>query len=210
MSEQNNQNNSGAGASRTPPRHRQDNRNRQRNPHHRNNRGPQNNSQRPVGSNRGHDPHRRTPHSHQNSNSGATSLDHLLLQYDKLLDQHIDARKKYYEFYYRADRNRLLKLEEQFYISVQRLKKFERELRPWQLEQLKKHRTEIYPPDNTFSQHHKEEPLDAQNNDSKVQLPLGVNFHLTSIQHSRLSYKEDTEQSMGSMEDYIKYKAQLK
>ena len=82
--------------------------------------------------------------------------------------------------------------------------KFERELRPWQLEQLKKQRTEIYPQDTTYSSLHPDEEKD-KNTSSTDKAPV-IHYHLTPSQLSRPSYREDTELTVGTMEDYLKYK----
>lgn len=138
----------------------------------------------------------------------SNSLDQLLQQYDRLLDQHIEARKKFYELYYRCDENRLYKLEDQFYLTAQRIIKFERDLRPWQLDLLKKHRTEIYPLDVVYSSQHP----DAEKFDKTkvVDVPNPNKFHISPVQLSRVSYKEDKETSEGSMEDYLQYKSMQK
>jgi hypothetical protein len=157
-----------------------------------------------------HRPHHHRSHHSQHRNHqgghqhGGGGIEQILIQYDKLVDQHIEARRKFHELYYRCDNNRLNKLEDQFYLTAQRILKFERELRPWQLEQLKKQRTEIYPLDTAYSSAHPE----AEKNELSTDKPVVIHYHLTPDQLSRPSYKEDTEMSMGSMDDYLKYKNQ--
>lgn len=34
--------------------------------------------------------------------SGSGGIDQMLMQYDRLLEQHIEARRKYHELYYRC------------------------------------------------------------------------------------------------------------
>lgn len=150
--------------------------------------------------------HQRPRPQHQGHSHG-NQLDALLIQYDKLMDQYLDSRKKYFEMYARADRNKLFKLEDNYLGSIARLKKFERELRPWQLEHLKKHRLNLYPLDTIFSEGHKEELEEQKGNSVELSpIGLGVNFHLTLQQQDRQQYKEDTEQTTGTMEDYLAYK----
>ncbi len=154
---------------------------------------------------RHHNPQRNNqPQQNQNANS----LDQLLLQYDRLVDQHIEARKKLHELYYRCDDNRLYKLEDNFFHSAQKIQKFERELRPWQLDLLKKHRTEIYPLDAVYSTAHPEaEKFDKE---TAPTLPAPNLFHISPVQQSRPSYKGDTEISDGSYDDYLQYKSEFK
>ena len=139
---------------------------------------------------------------HQQPQGGG--IDQVLMQYDRLMEQHIEARRKYHELYYRCDDNRLNKLEDQFFITAQRLIRFERELRPWQVEQLRKQRTEIYPLDTTYSSLYPEaekiEPAAVQSQPVVVQ-------HISPVQKARPSYRDDREVSEGTVEDYLQYKA---
>ena len=137
--------------------------------------------------------------------SGSGGIDQMLMQYDRLLEQHIEARRKYHELYYRCDNNRLNKLEDQFYLTAQRLIRFERELKPWQVEQLRKLRTEIYPLDITYSTLYPE----AEKIEPAIATQPVVIQHISQIQQSRPSYKEDKEASEGTMDDYLQYKSNI-
>lgn len=151
-------------------------------------------------------PRPRNQNNNQN-NQNANSTDQLLQQYDRLVDQHIDARRKFHELFYRCDDNRLYKLEDQFYGSAQRIIKFERELRPWQLDILRKHRTEIYPPDLVYSTAHPE--AEIVDKATVATAPPANLFHISAVQLNRPSYKDDAEISEGTLEDYLQYKSQL-
>ena len=43
----------------------------------------------------------------------------------ELLDQHLRARKKYFEFYHRAKPQQLEKIEKHFYKTIQNLREYE-------------------------------------------------------------------------------------
>lgn len=173
------------------PQHPQQQRNNNNRPH--NNRRPHPNQQ------------NQQNHSNQHGGGGAGGIDQVLMQYDRLVEQHIEARRKYHELYYRCDNNRLNKLENQFFITAQRIVRFERELRPWQVEQLRKQRTEIYPLDTTYSSLYPEaEKLEPSN---QPQQNVVVVQHISPVQKARPSYKDDKEISEGTLEDYLQYKS---
>lgn len=159
------------------------------------------------GHQQGHHQGQRSQGSQQQGNAN-NGLDQLLLQYDRLVDQHIEARKKLHELYYRCDNNRLYKLEDQFFLTAQKILKFQRELRPWQLDLLKKHRTEIYPLDTAYSSAHPE--AEKFDNTTASTVTSSNLYHISPVQLNRPSYKDDSEISEGTIEDYLQYKSMLK
>lgn len=127
--------------------------------------------------------------------------DQLLQEYDAVMAKHLEARRKYFELYFRADYNRLAQLEDQFYQTGLEVRNFERQLKPWQLQELQRKKTEFFPLDDEYSKNHPE---------GEVDLPVSAfpttNFHLVPTQLERPKYKEDTEEGEGTYEDYIAYK----
>ena len=174
----------------------------------------QNRSQPPRGPNNSNNQSRRPHHAknqrrnHPNQNTKnrqphpVNNIDQLLMQFDRLVEQHIEARKKFFEFYYRVDYNRRDKLEDQFYFTGQNILRFQRELPHWQLKELQKHRTDIYSIDNIYSSSHPEGenlPMNPAVNEA--------HYHLSPKQLKRESYRADQEISVGTYEDYLSYKA---
>jgi len=151
----------------------------------------------------------RGPHPNQRNDRGGggqqrnfNSLDEMLSAYDRLVELHLEARKKYFELFFRVDYNRRDKLEDQFHFTANQLIKFQKDLKPWQLEELEWHRTEIYYPDRIYSTAHPE----GEGNIPQVQF-VDTNFHVNATQRTRPSYREDAQESVGTFEDYVSYKA---
>jgi hypothetical protein len=106
-----------------------------------------------------------------------------------------------------VDDRQLRRLEKNFYDSIEHLRRFEANLEPWQREALEKRKTERYTIDATYSNNRGWDPLAPQ--------PVEVapedieDPHFKDTQKEAFEeYKEDTEESMGSYEDYLKYKGQ--
>lgn len=124
----------------------------------------------------------------------------ILQKYDNLLEQHIVARRKYYEMHGRAQGRQLEKIENNFIRTMEQMKKFESGLKDWQLEVLKE-KIDRYPEDRQFSKTHDLEPKGED-------VPFAGDFedpHLLPTQ-KECDYSDDTEESMGTMEDYQNYK----
>lgn len=128
----------------------------------------------------------------------------VLVKYDNLLEQHLINRRKYYEYFNRVDDRQLMKLEKNFFDSIEHLRRFESSLEPWQREALERRKTERYKLDNTYSSNHSLDPLQQ-----KVELPQEEmeDPHFKDSQKEAFEeYKNDTEESEGSFEDYLKLK----
>jgi hypothetical protein len=124
-------------------------------------------------------------------------------KYENLLDQHLINRRKYFEYYDRVDYNQLRKLEDNFYNSIEHLRRFESNLEDWQKDYLKK-KTDRYVPDRTYSLNHELDPAayPVEISDEQIEDP-----HFTDAQKEAFElYKEDTEESVGTYEDYLKLK----
>lgn len=144
----------------------------------------------------------------RNSGSGRVlTTNQVLVKYDNLLEQHLITRKKYYEYYNRVDERQLMRLEKNFYDSIEHLRRFESGLEPWQREALEKRKTERYKPDLTYSNNREWDPeeirlagFDPDENEDP---------HFKESQKEAVEeYKEDTEESSGTYEDYLKIKGQ--
>ncbi len=125
-------------------------------------------------------------------------------KYENLLDQHLVNRKKYFEYYDRVDYNQFRKLEDNFYSSIEHLRRFEANLEDWQKEYLQK-KTERYQPDRTYSLNHELDPAayPVEVTEEEIEDP-----HFTESQKEAfVLYKEDTEESVGTFEDYLKLKS---
>ncbi len=128
----------------------------------------------------------------------------VLVKYDNLLEQHVITRKKYYEYFNRVDERQLYKLEKNFFDSIEHLRRFEAGLEPWQLEALEKRKTERYRLDLTYSGNH---DLDPQGGKIEVAPEEVEDPHFKDTQkEAYVEYREDTEESEGSYEDYLKLK----
>lgn len=122
-------------------------------------------------------------------------------KYDTLNDQRIATRKKYFENYYRVDDYRLKKLEQQFYNAIENLRRFEKSLKPWQYEILRK-KIPRYKMDLAYSENHQLPATPEPVTNVVIEDP-----HISLAQKNRPSYKDDTEESVGTMEDFQKLKA---
>lgn len=128
----------------------------------------------------------------------------VLVKYDNLLEQHLIMRRKYYDYFNRVDERQLKKLEKNFFASIEHLRRFEANLEPWQREALEKRRTERYNLDLTYSTNHELDPAagNVEISEEEIEDP-----HFKESQQEAFElYKEDTEESEGSYEDYLKLK----
>src|SRR5690606_36048625 len=120
--------------------------------------------------------------------------------YDNLMDQHIIARRKFYEMHGRLEGRQLQKVEQNFTRTLVEMRNFEASLKDWQQDVLE-NKVNSYPLDLHFSTTHSLPPVEEK-------VPFVGDFedpHLlpTQVNHQ---WQEDKEESSGSMEDYYKYK----
>lgn len=144
--------------------------------------------------------------SRNRSRSGRVlTTNQVLVKYDNLLEQHLITRRKYYEYFNRVDERQLYKLEKNFYDSIEHLRRFEANLEPWQREALEKRKTERYRLDLTYSNNREWNPEEI----AKANFDPDENEdpHFKESQKEAFEeYKEDTEESEGTYEDYLKLK----
>lgn len=150
-------------------------------------------------------------HSSSSRNRGRSSrvltTNQVLVKYDNLLEQHLITRRKYYEYFNRVDDRQLYKLEKNFYDSIEHLRRFEANLEPWQREALEKRKTERYKLDLTYSNNRGWNPEEVAQADFQPDENEDPHFK-DSQKEAFEEYKEDTEESVGTFEDYLKLKGQ--
>lgn len=169
----------------------------------------QNQSQRPQG-NSAEGRNRNQPSSgakNRNRHGRPLTTNQVLVKYDNLLEQHLITRRKYYEYFNRVDERQLRRLEKNFYDSIEHLRRFEFNLEPWQREALENRKTERYRIDATYSLNRGLDPLALQPIEVAADEIEDPHFK-DSQKEAFVEYKEDDEESMGSYEDYLKYKGQ--
>ncbi len=116
-----------------------------------------------------------------------------------LLEEHLQARKKYFDFFHRADSRQLLKLKNNFYRSLEKLRQFEASLGP----ELKKHfvsKLDGFKHDTVYSERRKGTATETLPSAQGV-----ANPHFLPSQ-MRDSEAIDTQESTGTLEDYLNYK----
>jgi hypothetical protein len=129
----------------------------------------------------------------------------VLVKYDNLLEQHLITRRKYYEYYNRVDERNLYRLEKNFFDSIEHLRRFEAGLEGWQREALEKRKTERYRIDSTYSDNRGLDPLAEQPIEVAPEEIEDPHFKDTQ-KEAYVEYQDDTEESEGSFEDYLKLK----
>ena len=138
-------------------------------------------------------------------NGRVLTSNQVLVKYDNLLEQHLITRRKYYEYFNRVDERMLYKLEKNFFDSIEHLRAFEARLEPWQREALEKRKTERYRIDATYSENRGWDPLEKPVVEVAPEDIEDPNFK-DSQKEAFAEYAEDTEESEGSYEDYLKLK----
>lgn len=138
----------------------------------------------------------------QNKNRRPKSLTpaRITQKYDNLLEQHIVARRKYFEMHGRAQGRQLEKIENNYQKTLDSLRRFESGLKDWQIEVLKD-KIDAYPADRQYSVSRELEPKGED-------VPFSGEFddpHLLPTQ-IEADFSGDTEESIGTMEDYKAYK----
>jgi hypothetical protein len=129
----------------------------------------------------------------------------VLVKYDNLLEQHLITRRKYYEYFNRVDDRQLRRLEKNFFDSIEHLRRFEANLEPWQREALEKRKTERYKLDLTYSSNRGWNPEEIAKADFQPDENEDPHFK-DSQKEAFEEYRDDTEESEGTYEDYLKAK----
>jgi hypothetical protein len=162
--------------------------------------GSANNNRRPQGRNNNRRRHHNRPNPNQepraNHNPGQQQrpenrpalIDRIYEKYQNLLDQHLIARKKFHDLFYRAD------------LTLKDIRDFEGKLNPAERELFEKRNNGLNL-DTTYS------ALNAENLSGATQvIPEGPSDPHFMQSQKLASYKDDKEESLGSKADYEKYK----
>ena len=133
-------------------------------------------------------------------NRQSSLIDRIYEKYQNLLEQHIIARKKFHDLFYRADLQQRNKLERHFYSTLKDLRDFEARLNPAEKELFEK-RNNGLGLDTTYSTQNAELlALSTQVISAEPSDP-----HYMQSQKAT-TYRDDKEESIGSKADYEKYK----
>lgn len=153
--------------------------------------------------NRPRNPNQATnPNQNPNQNNGTQgiNIERIYEKYLNLLDQHLIARRKYHDLFYRADPGQKNKLERNFYNTLNDIREFESRLAPEARDLFEKRNNGLHP-DNIYTTNH-EIPTVGDNPPPENE-PADPHFlHSQKI----ADFKEDKEESVGTAEDYLKYK----
>lgn len=148
---------------------------------------------------------KRPQHNHHNrpqrpQDNQGNNIERLYEKYLNLLDQHLIARRKYHDLFFRADPAQKIKLEKNFYNTVNEVREFENRMSP-ETRALFEKRNNGLKPDIIYATNH-ELPLEAApvSDDLVIEDP-----HLLQSQIN-CDFSGDTEESVGEAEDYLKYK----
>lgn len=121
-------------------------------------------------------------------------------RYEYLQEQHCIARRKYFENYYKSEGAQRERSEKSFYNSLEQLRDYVSTLSPEQKEAFEK-KYNGSPLDLTYSQTRN---LPAQSERVKFSDKFEDPHVLKSQKET--DYSSDTEESIGTLEDYQKYK----
>ena len=127
-------------------------------------------------------------------------LEKLFRKYENLLEQHLVARKKYYEYFHRADPKQKVKLEGNFTRTVKELRDFEFSLEGEEKTKFME-KYDSYTLDTTYTSN-RAMPIEVDRVETKGEFEDP--HYLPSQAES--DFSEDTEESMGTMDDYLAYK----
>ena len=139
------------------------------------------------------------PNHNKNRRPKALSPSKIAQKYDNLLEQYLIARKKYFEMYARAKGQAYKKIDNNYMRTLKAVFNYKDTLNDWQQESLDK-KLELYPEDNQYTTEHGL-PLTGE----VEVVETKEDIHLLPKQREA-NYKEDTEESSGTIEDYKKYK----
>lgn len=130
-----------------------------------------------------------------------TGFDLVAANYDKILAEHLEARKRYFEMYYRAQPAQRDKLERVFYDSLDKLYNFAENV-PAEHKEAFEQKINGLSFDRVYSER-REIPADGQ---LEISGPEDIEDPHYLESQKNANYKDDTEESYGSIEDYLAYK----
>ncbi len=137
----------------------------------------------------------------QSSNLPALQgMDLIRAKYLSLVEKHVEARRKYYDFFHRADPNQVRKLEREFTDTQAQLLAYENSLGASEREQLERDYGGR-PEDRAYSSNHQISP-EAQPVSTQGDFE---DPHVLESQ-KRADFSQDTEESVGTIDDYKRLK----
>lgn len=137
----------------------------------------------------------------QNNPNRAQFFDKVFKRYEYLQDQHCIARRKYFENYYKTEGSQRDKAEKNFYSTLEQLNDYVATLSAEQREAFEK-KYNGYPTDTDYSKNHNlPEQAERVRFADKFEDP-----HILKSQKEKPSFASDTEESIGTIEDYNRYK----
>lgn len=139
-------------------------------------------------------------HPQPQGGGGPFNIERIYEKYLNLLDQHIIARRKYHDLFYRADPAQKNKLERNFYNTLNDIREFESKLAP-DVKNLFEKRNNGYQYDRIYTTNHE---IPVEGDAVPANLPP-AEPHLLQSQIAA-DYSGDVEESVGTAEDYLKYK----
>ena len=111
---------------------------------------------------------------YRSNHSRLSPLDSLVKRYSKFLDLHLAARRKHHDLFYKADPQQKVKLEKNYYQTLDNLRRFEETLKPEEKELFLKNFREL-DPDRTYSLNRNlpldntPQPIETQNEDEPIE-----------------------------------------
>ena len=136
----------------------------------------------------------------QNQGNLGINIERIYEKYLNLLDQHLIARRKYHDLFFRADPGQKHKLERNFYNTLNDIRDFESRLAPEARELFEK-RNNGLSTDNTYTTNHE---IPTSGDIAPPETEWADPHYLRSQQLAE--YKNDNEESVGNLDDYLKYK----
>ncbi len=129
-----------------------------------------------------------------------TPQERIIERYDTLTELHIQARRKYYDLYHRANPEQRQKLERAFHRTILDLRQYEKSLSPEQFAVLKSKRDGLRM-DVTYTTNHQLPP-------EAPAVPTQGDFEDPHVLQSQIQcdFSNDKEESVGSIDDYKRYK----
>jgi hypothetical protein len=127
--------------------------------------------------------------------------DKLEKSYMILMEKYLHARRKYFDNFYKASGEQLKSLEKNFYRTLDEVRKFEEEV-PEQFKEKFEGKGNKEALDLIYSENHQIEPFPEVTPIPEEEI---VDPHLLTTQ-LQADFKEDTEESSGTMDDYKRYK----
>lgn len=113
-------------------------------------------------------------------------------------------RLTFFEAFHSPSSKKARKAKDHYFRSLRTLRNFEKKLRPWQKEELNKF-VNFFPNDDQFSKSSDAENLELIEEQEETKDNIIEFFHELESQKES-SFESDTEESMGTIEDYQKYK----